>query len=219
MGLIFCFIPLLVGLVVFLFGFKMNFLHLLIASLLGFVAVVPISFIQYFLPKTDFLDFYPLLKSLLTSLILYGFIEEFFKMILILPLPHKNYSARNFLLLCFAMGLSLACFESAVYFFEHLQRASARGAQLIYSQIFARIFSSDIIHMTCTGLCGLFIYSCRQKSSRISIFVLAVLIHGIYDFFAGFQNNLHYFSIAVILLAIAECRIKYQTVAQPSDNS
>ncbi len=214
--MILCFIPLLIAVLVFTFAFKVKITHQLIAVLLGLAAVLPISFIQYFIPDFSGLFNSPILFSLLQSLIIYGLIEEAFKALLLLPLPHKIYdeneNLRDFLLLSFVMGLSLGCFESVVYYFDHLQIANSKGATLLYGQIALRIFTSDIIHMMCTGLCGLFIFSCRKKPGRISFFVIAVLLHGIYDFFAGFSGSLRWFSIAVVLMSIAECRIKYSTL-------
>ena len=214
--MILCFIPLLSAVLLFTFVFKIKLTHQLIAVLLGLAAVLPISFIQYFIP--DFSVFFnsPILFSLLQSLIIYGLIEEAFKALLLLPLPHKIYdeneNLRDFLLLSFVMGLSLGCFESVVYYFDHLQIANSKGATLLYGQIAIRIFTSDIIHMMCTGLCGLFVFSCRNKARHLSFFVIAILLHGIYDFFAGFSNNLRWFSIAVVLMSIAECRIKYSAL-------
>lgn len=214
-GIILCFVPLVVAVLVFALSFKIKVGHQLIAVLLGLAAVLPISFIQYFLPNLPFLTGVPLVKTLLKSLILYGLVEELIKMLLAIPLPHKEYSELDFLLLAFVMGLALGCFESVVYYFDHLQKASARGAELLYGLIAARIFSSDVIHMCCMGLSGLYIFSKRQRNPKFSYFVLAVIIHGVYDFFAGFSNGLRWFSIAVVLLAAIECRIKYSALKQP----
>ena len=211
-GIIICFIPLLITILLLKLKFNIKLLHQLIAILLGLVAVLPISFIQFFLPDFSFGISSIILYSLLKSLLLYGLIEELFKMALILPLPHKNYSLINFLLLTFILGLALGCFESVVYYFDHLQTATAKGAQLLYMQIFIRIFTADIIHMTCTGLSGLFIYSLRDKNKKNSPLIWAIVLHGMYDFFAGFNSGLRYFSFAVVLLAIAECRIKYKSM-------
>lgn len=213
-GIILCFVPLVVAVLVFALSFKIKVGHQLIAVLLGLAAVLPISFIQYFLPDLPFLTGVPLVKTLLKSLILYGLVEELIKMLLAIPLPHKEYSELDFLLLAFVMGLALGCFESVVYYFDHLQKASARGAELLYGLIAARIFSSDVIHMCCMGLSGLYIFSKRQRNPKFSYFVLAVIIHGVYDFFAGFSNGLRWFSIAVVLLAAIECRIKYSALKQ-----
>ena len=217
-GIILCFIPLIVCFLILTLAFKLKVTHQLLAMLFGLIAVLPISVIQYLIPNFNFLNLNLVFYSFLKSLLIYGMIEEIFKTILLLPVPHKDYSQRDYLLLSFLMGLTLGCFESVVYYFDHLQIASYKGADLLYAQIFLRIFTSDIIRMTCTGLCGLFIYSCRAKPRKISVFIVAILIHGVYDFFAGFHNNLKYFSIAVVLLAIIECRVKYKNIENLCEN-
>ena len=214
MGIILCFLPLIVALVIFTFGFKLNFFHQIVAVLIGLLTVIPISFIQFFLPDIPFLLQFPLWNTLFKSLVIYGFVEELIKMLMTVLLPHKKSSTLQFLFLAFLMGISLGCFESVVYFLDHLQKANAKGAQLLYSQIFMRIFTSDIIHLTCAGLGGLFVVSCRQKKVKVSIFVFSVILHGFYDFFAGFANFFKYFSFIVILLAIVECRIKYLSLKE-----
>ena len=239
MGIALCFLPLLLALVIFTFCFKLKITHQLIAVLLGFVAVLPISFIQFFLPEIPAIGNNPILQTLLKSLMLYGLVEELFKALILILLPHKIYDkngrpdsesgsdaaepnggVRDFLFLAFVAGLALGCFESVVYYFDHLQIANSRGATLLYGQIAVRIFTSDIIHMMCTGLCGLFIYSCRNKTGKASFLIAAILLHGIYDFFAGFStsSNLRWFSIAVVLMAIIECRVKYTSLKSEEKN-
>ena len=219
MGLILCFVPLILVIALFTFVYKLKLMYQLIAVFLGLIAVLPISFIQFFLPELPGVGFSPILHALLKSLLLYGLIEELFKTLILIFLPHKNLSesteARDFLQLAFVAGLALGCFESVVYYFDHLQIANSRGATLLYGQIAVRIMTSDVIHMTCTGLCGLFIYSCRKAPRHTSFLVIAVLLHGIYDFFAGFANDLRWFSVAVVLMAIIECRIKYSALTNP----
>ena len=213
--IILCFIPLIAAFFIFVFALKANAAHLCSAILLGLAAVLPISVIQFFLPSLNILTSMPILREILKSLLLYGLVEEILKCIFVLPLPKKDKTALDFLLLAFTMGLALGCFESIVYYLDHLQMANNRNATLLYGSIFARIFSSDIIHMTCTGLCGLFIYSIRNKRPCVTALLSAVFLHGLYDFFAGFQNGLRWFAIAAILLTIAECRLKYSTIAHP----
>ena len=216
MGLILCFVPLILVIALFTFVYKLKLIYQLIAVFLGLIAVLPISFIQFFLPELPGVGFSPILHALLKSLLLYGLIEELFKNLILIFLPHKNLSesteARDFLQLAFVAGLALGCFESVVYYFDHLQIANSRGATLLYGQIAVRIMTSDVIHMTCTGLCGLFIYSCRKAPRHTSFLIIAVLLHGVYDFFAGFAGNIRWFSVAVVLMAIAECRIKYTSL-------
>ena len=213
-----CFLPIIICFVIYTFLLKIRVTDQLIAVLLGLIAVFPISLIQYFLPAFSFFEHNPVLQTLLKSIIIYGFTEELVKILFLIPIPHKKLSESDFLFLAFFMGLTLGCFESAVYFLDHLQMAASRGAQLLLSQIFVRIFTSDLIHMSCTGLCGLFLFSCRNKPVSISVFILAVILHGIYDFFAGFQNDLKYFSIAVIILAFIECRNKYESLQNLCEN-
>lgn len=214
---ILCFIPLIAAFLLFILAFKIKGLHLTIAVLLGLAAVLPISVIQFFLPSFDILTETPILREILKSLLLYGLVEEILKCVFILPLPKKDKSALEFLLLSFTMGLALGCFESVVYYLDHLQIANNRSATLLYGPIFLRILSSDLIHMTCTGLCGLFIYSIRNKPVCVTSIISAVLLHGIYDFFAGFQNGLRWFAIFAILLAFAECRLKYASITSPQE--
>ena len=223
MGIALCFLPLILAILIFSTAFKLKLFHQLIAVLLGLAAVLPISVIQYFMPAIPGLQLSLVLRALLKSLLLYGLVEELFKTLVIFILPHKLYDSDlendasengrlSFLLLAFVTGLSLGCFESVVYYFDHLQIANSRGATLLYGQIAVRIFTADIIHMTCTGLCGLFVYSCRNKPRHLSCLVAAVFLHGIYDFFAGFSNGLRWFALAVVLMSIAECRIKYTSL-------
>lgn len=209
LGIVLCFIPVIICFCVSTFAFKIKISHQFLAILFGLIAIVPISLIQYLLPQNNFLNQYQILRIFLKSLIFYGLIEETLKMVLILPLPHKNYSPLNFLMLSFLFGAASGSFESTVYFIDQFQLSNLYGGEPIYNLIALRTFSSDIIHITCAGLCGLFVYSIRNKSKKISILFTAILLHGLYDFFVGFTNNLKWFAIIVILLAIVECRVKY----------
>ena len=221
MFFILCFVPLLFAFCLFTFVFKLKISHQLLAILLGLAIVFPISVIQYVVPTTNVFQNMPIVGTMLKSLIIYGLIEELFKTIVLVPVLStksikEEYSALQLLFLSFLLGLSLACFESLVYLFDRLQIANNKGAQLLYHHIFLRIFTSDLIHMSCAGLCGLFVISKRYNNnkSKISYLFLAILLHGIYDFFAGFQNNLKYFSYFVVLLALIECRVKYTALTK-----
>lgn len=212
--IIICFVPCITAFFIFKFGFQIRIPHLLLAALFALISVIPIAAIQYFFPDFNILIKHRVLYQFIKSLILYGFVEEVFKALLICPLPKKNYSVLNFLLLAFFFGLTLGCFESVVYYLDKLNSNRIHGGTLLYWQIFKRILSSDIIHTCCAGLSGLFIYTCAQKKPKISYFITAILIHGIYDFFAGFNTGLKWFAIPVILLAMIECRIKYTAITQ-----
>lgn len=212
-GIALCFIPLIAGIFVMKFACGLKLKYQLWGILAGLIAVFPIAAIEFFIPDFPFLKDNPILYSLLRSILLYGLVEEILKMCCLIPLPHRKLSTFQFLLLSFITALALACFESSVYYFECLQSAHEKlGAKILYGQILLRIISSDVIHVTCTGLCGMFIISCRNKAVRPGILITAILLHGFYDFFAGFRSNLKWFAIPVILLAIVECKLKYTAV-------
>ena len=88
-GLLACFIPLFICFFVLLFKFKLKITHLLLAILFGLIAILPISFIQYFIPDFKLFFTNQILGQLIKSFLLYGFIEEIFKMFFLLPLT-KN---------------------------------------------------------------------------------------------------------------------------------
>jgi len=211
-----CFIPVVICFFIFK-QFQIKAVHLFAAILLGLAAILPISFLQFWIPDPKATIINPIIYSLLKSLIIFGLVEEAFKALLIWPLPgKKEETPLKFMLIAFMFGISLGCFESVVYYLDRLQMSLSRGGSLLYTQIFIRLFSSDIIHMTCAGLGGLFVYTAVNKAPKFQFFMYAFVLHGLYDFFAAFQNNLKWFAIPVIMLAIMECRIKYTTLV-PSE--
>jgi len=213
--IILCFVPLLVLFLVLAFCFKMKVVHLLWAMAAGLVCVLPVSLIQFFAGMVPFFSNQSLPFILLKSIVLYGLVEELCKTGLTFALPHKEYSHFQALMISFFFGLSLGCFESVIYFLDHFQKAYSASAELLMVQIFVRMFTADLIHTFCAGLLGLFVCEKRQGNLHIGLIVMAVGLHGIYDFFAGFANGFKYFSVAVILFALIECRVKYTIYINP----
>ena len=207
--IILCFIPLLLTFCLLLFCFKMKLTHLLVAFLCGLVCVLPVSVIQFFCGMAPFFSNQSLIFILIKSILLYGLVEELCKMGLIFVLPHKDYTPFKFLMLSFFFGLSLGCFESVIYFLDHCQKSSSIGGVLLYKPVFIRMFTADLIHMCCAGLLGIFVFENRRSAAYFSLVILAVCLHGVYDFFAGFANSFKYFSLAVIFFAAIECRVRY----------
>ena len=91
------------------------------------------------------------------------------------------------------------CFESAVYYLNSLHRAQIRHAELIYSLIFTRMISSDLIHAFCAGLSAFSVFAAKNKKIYISPVIISILIHGIFDLFQYFDNAIKYFSIVQFL--------------------
>lgn len=201
----------------------MKFSTELFACLFGFLSVLPITFLQFYLMslipeqlfsgKTD-------LSGLFCKFLVYnGLVEELIKVVMIALIPHKKLSLRAFFAASLLCGLCLGSFESIIYFLQHLSNANRTGAELLYSLIFARMFSSDLIHVFCAGLGGLFVWGIRHKKNNPMIFIYAVVCHGLFDFFVYFDLWIHWFAVAAVLFAIIECRVKYQKFAADSSGA
>lgn len=206
---ILCLLPLILTVVIFRFGSKLKLTQILLACLLGLLAILPISLVQYWLPLIPFFQRPAVINSLLRSIVVYGLIEELFKMVLIMPIPKRENTLLEYFFLSLVFGLSLGCFETIIYFLDHIQKANINGGQLLYLPIFQRIVSSDCIHTMCAGLLGFFVFEAKEKRYHFQLIIWAVCLHGLYDFFAGFQNSFRYFAIAVVLFSVIECRVRY----------
>lgn len=208
-----CFVPLIV-----MFFFVRRFAQVgtivcLYAVLLGLLAVAPISILQFYVADIPILNSNHWITQLLRAVLFNGLIEEFIKIIFIFFLPSKRLSLGNFFLCACICGMSLGCFESAIYFLQHLQQANTIGTHLIYVQIFTRMFTSDAVHTLCAGLGGLFIRSIKRMRIDIAAFLFAPLIHGLYDFFALY-DDFKRFSVAALLFLVVQCRISYTSQAE-----
>lgn len=177
----------------------------LIACLLGLFSVIPIAAFQFLLDAQHLFTASSLLTVLVQSLVLNGLIEEAIKMGLLFIVPAKDMELKEFFAYSLLCGLAVGCFESVIYLISG------------YENVGLRMITAVIIHVTCTGLSGLFVYSVKYKCRKVLPFVLAVLIHGIYNYFAGFSGGIQYFSFIVILFAVIECRVRYKSILEPDE--
>lgn len=227
--LIVCFLPMIIFFFCLWLGAKISPLRLLVTCLLGLVAIFPTSLIQfgvsYISQLNDFLrnyvyipeiNYHSLVYLFATSIFVYGLIEEVNKCFFMIFLPKRDLDNLRLLFLGMMFGLTLGCFESCIYYLDHLQLANSRGAEILYSQIFVRIFTADIIHLTCAGIGCLFVAKIQNRF-RFSYIITIVVIHGLYDFFAGFTNKLYWFIIPILLLSCLECRIKYKNLCDSEE--
>ncbi|MGN0729484.1 PrsW family glutamic-type intramembrane protease [Treponema sp.] len=169
------------------------------AVFLGLFSVVPIAVIQFFLDiKAD-----SLFSILLKSILINGFVEEFIKMIFLFLFPCKKMSLKVFFACALLSGLSIGCFETLVYIASGIHRLELR------------FFTAVVIHSCCAGLSSLFVFNIKNGSVRIYPFVLSVLLHGVYNYFAGFRMDsvFFWFSLAVVVVSVVECRIRYRAMA------
>lgn len=196
---------------------------LLISCLFAMLAVLPITFLQYYfsflLPASNNSAQFTVFLLFAKVVIFNGIIEELFKTLFIALIPAKKIKFRHFFICSLLFGLCLGAFESSVYFLNNIQNANNRGAQLIYEMVFARIFTSDLVHMMCAGLCGIFIWSARTKKIDILAILFAIFAHTAYDFFCSFNGEGRWFGLAAILFVIVECRVHYQKFAGKKDSS
>ncbi len=96
-------------------------------------------------------------------------------------------------------GFSLGSFETLVY-------CITNGTSVIGM----RLFTSQIIHLACAGLSGIFVYSCKMKPVQILPFVFSVLFHGVYNYLTIQDAPLKYASFIAVLIALFECRLRYK---------
>lgn len=190
----------------------------LLASLFGLLAVLPITFIQFYLmslvPEDLRSNQTDLAGLFCKVLVLNGLLEEGIKTVFLCFIPKKKLELKAFFAAAVLSGLCLGCFESMVYFLQHLNSANMKGGELIYRLIFIRMFSSDLIHALCAGLCGLFVWSRKVKKTNLMPLIFAILAHGIFDYFVYFNEWIHWFAVAAVLFALMECRVHYEKLSE-----
>lgn len=181
-----------------------------LAVLAGFLAFVPIVILQFLFlgGRMEMLMRANLFLSIIHSLVFFGLIEEGVKSASLLVLKSRGESLRNFFAYSILAGMALGCFESVVYLLTAVGTRPQVSAEFL-QMIFLRMATALVIHTLCAGLGGLCIFYSKNIRRNFSPLVFAIVIHGIYDFFAANAYPLKYFSVAVILLAVLECRIFY----------
>ncbi len=193
-------VPIIAVLLCFILLVKeMNVLRGIFSCLLGLIALIPIEIILIFASKLAIFSSISQGAILLRCFVLNGIVEEGIKMAVLALLPAKKMSAREFLCCSILCGFSLGCFETLLY--------------LINGQnIVLRLFTAVVVHTACAVLGGLFVFCSRKNQIPFLAPIFAVLTHTVYNYFAGFAPPVQYFSFAVILFAILECRTQYQGV-------
>lgn len=181
-----------------------------LAVLAGLLAFVPIVILQFLFlgGRIEISMRANLFLSIIHSLVFFGLIEEGVKAASLLVLKARGESLRNFFAYSILAGMALGCFESVVYLLTAVGTRPQVSAEFL-QMIFLRMATALVIHTLCAGLGGLCIFHSKNIRRNFSPLVFAIVIHGIYDFFAANAYPLKFFSVAVILLAVLECRIFY----------
>ena len=184
--------------------------YCLIAGLLALVTVIPTSMIQFYVLSLPVFTGYTFASVMITAILFNGLIEETMKMLFLCLLPQKKQILSTFFCCVVLYGLTVGGFESVIYIIKKFQEIQGQGGkEIVVHLLINRIFTAQAIHVFCTGLSGLYIWNFRRHKKNIMPFIYAVLLHGIYNFFASFNSNYHWLAIVAILFAAVECRIFY----------
>ena len=199
------FLPLLCIFVIFRFaisGFKVR--YGLLAILLGLLSLLPIVIIQSFVRNLPVFTSNTLFAALITVMLFNGLIEESVKMGTLFLLPVKKINFPTFFALSLVAGLALGCFETVIYLFSG------------YLDIEVRTATAVVMHCLCTGLSGISVWLWKnpgeKKKKSWAPWLWAVILHGSYNFFAGFSGFYRWFSLATIMLTALESRIWYKKI-------
>ena len=187
------------------------------AALLALVTVVPTSFIQYYVLSLPIFNASTFASVMITAILFNGLIEESMKMLFMCLIPQKKQILGAFFCCVFLYGLTVGGFESVIYVVKKFQEIQGQGGkELVVQLLMKRIFSAQAIHTFCAALSGLYIWNFRHQKKNPLPFVYAVLLHGIYNFFASFSSLYHWLAVVAILFAAVECRIFYLSAATSS---
>lgn len=201
---VFCFLPLVVFVsCVAILSKEYKLWKALLACLLGMLTVLPVALLQSAINGMRLLNLSGLKGLLISAIVLNGLVEECVKALLLFCMPAsvatETKAKRTFFLCALTAGLALGCLESFIYLIGGTQK------------IGLRMVTAVVIHTFCAGLGGLSVFSVKTREPRFLPLILAVLTHGIYNYFAGFGEGTPYFyiSFVAILFAALECRVRY----------
>ncbi|MDR3284223.1 MAG: hypothetical protein LBS97_03465 [Treponema sp.] len=199
LSILLCFVPLIAAAALCLGILKsLNILTVLRSIFLGLAALIPVVLLQLAARAFPVFHSGQLPAILLTALLFNGIIEESIKMSAVSALPVKNAGLPEAAALGAILGLAFGCFEAVAYLIAGQQN------------ILLRLCTAGVIHMVCTLLSSLSVWTWKQGQNRPAPFIYAVLVHGVYDFFARFSGGFWWFSIAAICFGAIECRVWYQ---------
>lgn len=184
----------------------------LLACLIGLIAVIPITVLQFFCGELLLFKNNLFLSLLFRAIILYGLIEEGIKGGTLMLFPVKKINGRLMFYYSLLAGLFLGSFESVIYVLNAIQNATSSRGEVLLHLIYLRSFTAMAIHTFCSALLGMFVYGIKNKNVMIGAVLSAVFLHGLYDFFVLMNKPLNYFAFAAIALLLLECRLYYVRV-------
>lgn len=206
-----CFIPtLLFFSLTVMFNKNLKIRYALLACILALITVIPTSMIQFYVLSLPIFNSYTFFSVMITAILFNGLIEESMKMLFMCAIPQKNQILSAFFCCTLLYGITVGGFESVIYVIKKFEEIQGQaGKEIVVRLLLDRIFSAQTIHTFCAGLTGLYIWNFRNHKRNFMPFVYAVLLHGIYNFFASFSSFYHWLAVVAILFAAVECRIFY----------
>ena len=190
-----CFLPIFLSLILFPFIIKsFNFKNAFFSVFIGFLTFIPIIIIHYLLYNIHFFTKNSIFNLFLFYLIFNGITEETIKM-LFFYIHNKLFQKSVFFACCITSSLTLASFETFIYFLTG------------NTNIILRLFTAVIIHTICALFSAIYI---EEKKSQISFsFFWAIMLHTLYNFFASLPDFFNFFSIIVIIFGIIKLIVKF----------
>lgn len=193
-------------------GLKVKFWHILIAIGLGIISFFPVQLVDEFIVRKFIPHYYPTRIAFVSWVIC----AEIIKGALLFLLPGKNTSAKSFLFASMIAGLTFGCLQSIVEYMNQYAIATSMNAQLMWWPLIFKLICIDIINMCCTAIAGLFVYSCKIKKPRWILIAYPIILRALFEFF-NVKLEIKWFTIAVLLLALIECRIKYKSMTEEDE--
>ena len=184
--------------------------YCLFSGIFALVTVIPTSLIQFYVLSLPIFTAYTFASLMITAILFNGLIEESMKMLFMCLIPQKKQVLSAFFCCVILYGLTVGGFESVIYIVRKFQEIQNQGGkEIVIHLLIDRIFSAQAIHVFAAGLSGLYIWNFRNQKKNPMPFVYAVLLHGIYNFFASFTSFYHWLAVVAILFAAVENRIFY----------
>jgi len=194
--------------------------YCLLSGILALCTVIPTSLIQFYVLSLPIFTAYTFASVMITAILFNGLIEEAMKMLFLCIIPQKKQVLSAFFCCVILYGLVVGGFESVIYIVRKFQEIQGQpGKEIVVRLLIDRIFSAQAIHVFCAGLTGLYIWNFRHQKKNIIPFLYAVLLHGIYNFFASFTSIYHWLAVIAILFAAVECRIFYLSAIDKKENT
>ncbi|MBU0757664.1 MAG: PrsW family intramembrane metalloprotease [Nanoarchaeota archaeon] len=158
--------------------------------LLGILSTIPVIIIEMFLGSFENLFKDPLIGILFRSFMIAGLTEESFKFLVVKKFAYNKVEFDEIMdgiIYVIVASLGFACLENILYVYN--------GGFVVG---FFRAFTAVPMHAVTSGLMGFYIGKAKfakKKNEKYYFFMgllLAVLVHGLYDFlvFYGSLNNI-----------------------------